>query len=151
LHTYARGARRCRPSCGAVWYEKAGETFVAAAATDLGCAMAFWGQAMTLLHPLWTPPSSADARAALGAIDRGLARARTTRERGYLDAIRAYYADYDRTDWKARLVRYALAMDAELAGDMATAVARYREFLSLMANADGARPELAIARRAVAS
>ena len=74
--------------------------------------MAFWGQAMTLLHPLWTPPSSADARAALGAIDRGLARARTTRERGYLDAIRAYYADYDRTDPKERLVRYALAMDS---------------------------------------
>lgn len=93
------------------WYEKAAETFTAAAARDSGCAMAFWGQAMSLLHPLWTPPSSVDARAALGAIDRGLARATTTRERGYLDAIRAYYADYDRTDSKARLVRYALAMD----------------------------------------
>src|SRR5207244_11606167 len=45
-------------------------------------------------------------------IDRGLARTKTTRERGYLDAIRAYYADYDRTDPKARLVRYALAMDS---------------------------------------
>jgi hypothetical protein len=94
------------------WYEKAAETFSAAAAADSGCAMAFWGQAMSLFHPLWTPPSSADARAALGVIDRGLARAKTTRERGYLDAIRAYYADYDRTDPKARLVRYALAMDS---------------------------------------
>src|SRR5256886_8914483 len=94
------------------WYEKAGETFTAAAARDSGCAMAFWGQAMSLLHPLWTPPSSAEARAALAVIDRGLARAKTTRERGYLDAIRAYYADYDRTDSKARLVRYALAMDS---------------------------------------
>src|SRR5213082_2430632 len=94
------------------WYEKAAETFAAAAAADSGCAMAFWGQAMSVLHPLWTPPSSADARAALGVIDRGLARAKTTRERGYLDAIRAYYADYDRTDPKARLVRYALAMDS---------------------------------------
>src|SRR2546423_10208489 len=112
------------------WYEKAAETFVAAAATDAGCAMAFWGQAMSLLHPLWTPPSSVDARAALGAINRGLARARTTRERGYLDAIRAYYADYDRTDSKARLVRYALAMDADVAGDMAPAGARYPECLS---------------------
>src|SRR2546421_116678 len=93
------------------WYEKAAETFTAAAARDSGCAMAFWGQAMSLLHPLWTSPSSVDARGALGAIDRGLARATTTRERGYLDAIRAYYADYDRTDSKARLVRYALAMD----------------------------------------
>jgi len=94
------------------WYEKAAETFSAAAAADSGCAMAFWGQAMSLLHPLWTPPSSADARGALGIIDRGVARAKTTRERGYLNAIRAYYADYDRTDPKARLVRYALAMDS---------------------------------------
>src|SRR2546423_8388037 len=93
------------------WYEKAAETFAAAAARDSGCAMACWGQARSLLHPLWTPPSSTDARAALGAIARGLAGATTTRERGYLDAIRAYYADYDRTDSKARLVRYALAMD----------------------------------------
>ena len=94
------------------WYEKAVETFRAAAAEDSTCAMAFWGQAMSLLHPLWTPPSSADAQVAMTAIDRGLAQARTARERGYLGAIRAYYADYDQTDPKTRLVRYAQAMDA---------------------------------------
>src|SRR5436190_14109048 len=126
-HTQQLGHVRFATSCNAAartevergvaylhsfWYEKAAETFAAAAAADSGCAMAFWGQAMSVLHPLWTPPSSADARAALGVTDRGLARAKTTRERGYLDAIRAYYADYDRTDPKARLVRYALAMDS---------------------------------------
>ncbi len=126
-HTQQLGRVRFTTSCNAAartevergvaylhsfWYEKAAETFAAAAAADSGCAMAFWGQAMSVLHPLWTPPSSADARAALGVTDRGLARAKTTRERGYLDAIRAYYADYDRTDPKARLVRYALAMDS---------------------------------------
>ena len=126
-HTQQLGRVRFATSCNAAartevergvaylhsfWYEKAAETFAAAAAADSGCAMAFWGQAMSVLHPLWTPPSSADARAALGVIDLGLARATTTRERGYLDAIRAYYADYDRTDPKARLVRYALAMDS---------------------------------------
>ena len=94
------------------WYEKAAEAFNAAAAADPTCAMAFWGQAMSLLHPLWTPPSSADARVAIIAIDRGLAEAKTTRERDYLGAIRAYYADYDRTAPQARLLRYALAMDS---------------------------------------
>src|ERR1041385_2240356 len=84
------------------WYEKATEAFNAAAAADSSCAMAFWGQAMSLLHPLWTPPSSADARVAISAIDRGLAAGKTTRERDYLRAIRAYYADYDRTDPRAR-------------------------------------------------
>src|SRR6266571_1071579 len=72
------------------WYEKATEAFNAAAAADSSCAMAFWGQAMSLLHPLWT---------------------RTARERDYLGAIRAYYADYVRTDPTTRLVRYATAMD----------------------------------------
>src|SRR5437773_7743953 len=94
------------------WYEKAAEAFNAAAAADSSCAMAFWGQAMSLLHPLWTPPSSADARVAISAIERGLVAGKTTRERDYLGAIRAYYADYDRTDPKARLLRYALAMDS---------------------------------------
>jgi tetratricopeptide (TPR) repeat protein len=93
------------------WYEKAAEAFDAAAAADTSCAMAFWGKAMSLLHPLWTPPSPADVRVALAAIDRGLAAAKTTRERDYLGAIRAYYADYDRTDPRTRLVRYAQAMD----------------------------------------
>jgi len=93
------------------WYEKAAEAFTAAAAADSSCAMAFWGQAMSLLHPLWTPPSTADARVAIVAIDRGLAAAKSTRERDYLSAIRAYYADYDGTDPTTRLLRYALAMD----------------------------------------
>src|SRR6266511_3825302 len=98
-------------ACCVLQNEKTAEAFNAAAAADSSCAMAFWGQAMSLLHPLWTPPSSADARVAISAIERGLAAARTTRERDYLGAIRAYYADYDRTDPRARFVRYALAMD----------------------------------------
>jgi tetratricopeptide (TPR) repeat protein len=93
------------------WYEKAADAFDAAAAADSSCAMAFWGKAMSLLHPLWTPPSPADVQVALAAITRGLAAAKTTRERDYLGAIRAYYADYDRTDPRTRLVRYAQAMD----------------------------------------
>src|SRR6266550_2267220 len=93
------------------WYEQAAEAFTTAAAADSSCAMAFWGQAMSLLHPLWTPPSTADARVAILAIDRGLAADKSTRERDYLGAIRAYYADYDRTDPGTRLGRYAAAMD----------------------------------------
>src|SRR5256886_7699778 len=92
------------------WYEQAADAFTAAAAADSSCAMAFWGQAMSLLHPLWTPPSTADARVAILAIDRGLAAAKSTRERDYLSAIRAYYADYDGTDPPTRLLRYTLAM-----------------------------------------
>src|SRR5256884_4950972 len=115
--TTCRGAARSGVEHGVAylhsfWYEKAADAFRAAAAADSSCAMAFWGQAMSLLHPLWTPPSSAEAQAAIAAIDRGVARATTARERDYLGAIRAYYADYDGTDPRSRLLRYALAMDS---------------------------------------
>ncbi|HTH64262.1 MAG TPA: hypothetical protein VL563_06240, partial [Gemmatimonadales bacterium] len=93
------------------WYEKAADAFDQAATADSSCAMAFWGKAMSLLHPLWTPPSPADVQVALVAITRGLAAAKTTRERDYLGALRAYYGDYDHTDPRTRLVRYAQAMD----------------------------------------
>ena len=93
------------------WYEKAGDAFKDAVAADSTCAMGYWGQAMALLHPLWTPPAAAELGAGLGEADRGLALARTPRERDYLGAIRSYYADYATVEPKARLVAYSQAME----------------------------------------
>ncbi len=93
------------------WYEKAGPAFQEAAAADSSCAMAYWGQAMAILHPLWTPPSRADLAVGLLAAERGVALAKTPRERDYLDAIRTYYKDYAAVDTKARLVAYEQAME----------------------------------------
>src|SRR5256884_3776271 len=93
------------------WYEKAAETFREAVVADTACAMGYWGQAMSLFHPLWTPPVGADLAAGLAASERGLALARTPRERDYLTAIRTYYADYGERDHTTRLVAYAAAMD----------------------------------------
>jgi len=85
------------------WYEKAGDAFKDAVTADSTCAMGYWGQAMALLHPLWTPPAPAELGAGLAAADQGLALARTPRERDYLGAIRSYYAEYATLDSKARL------------------------------------------------
>ncbi len=93
------------------WYEKADDAFKDAVAADSTCAMGYWGQAMVLLHPLWTPPAAAELEAGLAAADRGLALARTPRERDYLGAIRSYYADYATVEPKARLVAYSQAME----------------------------------------
>ena len=65
-------------------------------------------------------------------------------------AARAYGAMLVLSPNRARSL-FGLAHAAELTGDMATALAKYQEFLTLMAKADGGRPEIAIARRAVAS
>src|SRR5947208_18011 len=93
------------------WYERASETFKDVIAADSTCAMGYWGQAMILFHPLWTPPSSDELRAGLGAAVRGYAVARTPRERAYLAAVRAYYEAYTTVDPKTRLVAYAQAME----------------------------------------
>ena len=37
-------------------YEAAASAFRAAAVADSGCAMAYWGEAMTYIHPLWSDP-----------------------------------------------------------------------------------------------
>jgi tetratricopeptide (TPR) repeat protein len=93
------------------WYGEAEKAFEAAAADDPGCAMAHWGVAMSLWHPLWEPPdeqSLADAWAAIGKAEAtGL---KTARERDYLAAIKTYYQDWKTRDHAARANAYEKAM-----------------------------------------
>ena len=65
--------------------------------------------------------------------------------RHYAAARAAYLATLTREPGRARSV-FGAARAAELAGDRAAAHAGYRQFLELMARADGDRPELAVAR-----
>src|SRR5258708_25437670 len=39
-------------------YEEAGHQFQQGAASDPQCAIAYWGQAMSLFHHLWGPPDT---------------------------------------------------------------------------------------------
>ncbi len=94
------------------WYEKATAAFADVVAADSTCAMGYWGRAMSLWHPLWTPPGPADLAAGLAAAERGVGLGRTPRERDYLEAIATYYRDYQHTDPKARLLAYAAKMAA---------------------------------------
>jgi hypothetical protein len=74
-------------------YERAAKAFAAAAAVQPACAMAYWGQAMSFVHPIWSDPPSA-AAFAKGALlaDTALAEgAKTSRERAYIEAIQRYY------------------------------------------------------------
>ncbi|HVH66848.1 MAG TPA: hypothetical protein VM716_03195 [Gemmatimonadales bacterium] len=93
------------------WYERAHDAFQQAVVADSTCAMGYWGLAMSLFHPLWTPPSPDEAHVALAAAERGYAAAPTPRERDYLAAVRAYYQDYATVDPATRLAAYARAME----------------------------------------
>lgn len=93
-------------------YESAAAAFRRAEAADPGFAMAYWGEAMTFNHPIWMQQDLAAARAALSklaptAAERR-ARAKTEREKQYLDAIEILYGDGTK---EQRDVRYERAME----------------------------------------
>jgi tetratricopeptide (TPR) repeat protein len=94
-------------------YESAAHEFDTVSQRDPKCAMAYWGQGMSLYHQLWDPPSKADLK-------RGaefLAKARqlnapTPRERDYIQALSVFYADTDKLDHSHRADAYSQAMKA---------------------------------------
>src|SRR5271154_1250737 len=76
------------------WYARALERFNEVVKDDPGCAMAYWGAAMTYNHPFWDPPSQVDETAAWGLVQKGLSAAEASaREKLYLAAVGALYKD----------------------------------------------------------
>ena len=75
-------------------YEDALESFAAASKAQPDCAMSYWGQAMTYIHPLWSdPPSDANFARGRELVSEAKARGdKTARELAYIAAVDAYYA-----------------------------------------------------------
>ncbi len=94
-------------------YEQAEGSFNQAAAADPTCAMAYWGAALSLYHPLWAPPTPAELDRGRVAVAKALAApVRNQRERDYVEAIAAFYRDSDKLDHKTRALAYNAAMKA---------------------------------------
>jgi len=97
-------------------FEFARAGFEAVAAEDPACGMAWWGIAATWYHPLWAAPTPAELAAGRAAAEKGAAvGAGSEREKAWIAAIGAFYADYETTDHATRAGRYrdALAAIAE--------------------------------------
>ena len=54
------------------WYLRALERFNQVPKNDPGCAVAYWGAAMTYNHPFWDPQSQADKKSAWTLVQKGL-------------------------------------------------------------------------------
>ncbi len=93
------------------WYEEAGEAFKNAQETDPSFALAYWGEAMSYNHPLWSEQDIAAAREALrrfGATRKErIEKTPTERERLYLEAVEELYGEGDKL---ARDLAYEKAM-----------------------------------------
>jgi tetratricopeptide (TPR) repeat protein len=95
------------------WYEEAEKTFLDAEKQDPKCAMAHWGEAMSMWHQLWDQPNSArihQASAELKTADQ-LSAGATVRERDYIQALHAFYANSATADHHARARAYCAAME----------------------------------------
>jgi hypothetical protein len=94
------------------WYPEALKQFTAIAASEPGCAMAYWGIAVSQWYPLWYPPSPAALKAGSEAIAKAMAATTLTpREADYIAAIAAFYRDNDKLDHHTRAVAYEKAME----------------------------------------
>jgi tetratricopeptide (TPR) repeat protein len=95
------------------WYAEAEKAFRRAAATDAQCGMAWWGVAMSNLHPVWAPPTPDELKTGKEAAEKAQqVGAKTDREKSFIAAIATFYADSDKLDHRTRMLAYEKAMAA---------------------------------------
>ncbi|MEO8626715.1 MAG: hypothetical protein ABI612_01240 [Betaproteobacteria bacterium] len=94
-------------------YPEAMNTFTRVTQVDPACAMGYWGVAMSAWYPLWYPPTKESLAQGSAAVRNALQTgAKTDRERDYINAIGAFFQDYEQVDHKARALAYERAMAA---------------------------------------
>jgi hypothetical protein len=94
------------------WYPEALKDFTAVTEAEPGCAIGYWGIAMSHWYPLWYPPSPAALKAGSEAVEKAMAApTKTEREKDYIAAIAAFYRDADKLDHRTRAVAYEKAME----------------------------------------
>jgi tetratricopeptide (TPR) repeat protein len=93
------------------WFDEAYKQFQQIADQDPQCAIAYWGQGMSLFRQLWGRPEESDLRNGRDLLRKGQAiGAKTRRERDYIDALAIFYHDYDKLDHEQRSMAYSQAM-----------------------------------------
>jgi hypothetical protein len=97
----------------AFWYGEAAKEFAAISQTDPGCAIAYWGLAMTQWNQIWAPPRPDNLKVGLEAIEKAQAASqKSAREADYIEALAVFYRDTDRLDHRARALAYSKKMEA---------------------------------------
>ncbi|HKD45254.1 MAG TPA: tetratricopeptide repeat protein [Candidatus Angelobacter sp.] len=132
-------------------YEEAENQFKEVASDDPQCAMAYWGQAMSLYHQLWGRPERSDLKRGGELLEKARSiRATTARERDYIEALRVFYRDPDRLDHPRRADLYASAMEEVYKQHPQDREAGVFYALALLASGPERDPQQTNARKAVA-
>ena len=94
------------------WYRASQGEFEAALKADPTCAISYWGIALSLLWNPHLPPPPKNLIAGAAALAKGRdLGAKTERERDYLTALSAMYADFDTVPHRTRVANYLAAME----------------------------------------
>ncbi|MGI8959053.1 MAG: hypothetical protein ACR2IV_04670 [Bryobacteraceae bacterium] len=94
------------------WYDEAERQFKKVAAKDPGCAMAYWGEAMSSYHQLWDRPDEAHLKHGWDLVQKAeMTGEKSERERDYIEALATFYRDYDKVDHDKRAAAYSERME----------------------------------------
>lgn len=131
-------------------YEPAETQFKEVAQRDPQCAMAYWGQAMTLYHQLWEHPSKEDLQQGKHLMLKAQElKAKTARERSYITALGVFYQAPPNEEYSRRTEAYSKAMERVYQQFPQDREAAVFYALSLLGSDEG-DPTLANPKKAVA-
>ncbi len=100
------------------------------------CAMAYWGAAMSIWHPLWAPPSRAELDAGARHLEAADRLEMTPRERAYIDALKAFFSSNDTSTHLRRARAYEERMSDVYLEHLDDPEAAVFYALALLATAD---------------
>jgi len=130
-------------------YDRATRRFAEVSASDPGCAMSYWGSAMSLYHQIWEDPSPEDLAAGWQFLVKAQAAPeQSAREKAWIETLATFYRPDKRTV-EQRTAQYSEAMGRlhEAYPDDVEAAVFYA--LSLLAAEPPTDTDLTYARKAV--
>jgi tetratricopeptide (TPR) repeat protein len=131
-------------------YEVAEKQFHEVQQKDASCAMAYWGEAMSLYHQLWSRPTPQDLkRGAELLVAAGKLKA-SPGEQSFITALSVFYRDSEKTDHMARAKAYSDAMAKVYQSYPQDTEAAVFYALSLLSSSPVDDPELTSQRKAIA-
>jgi tetratricopeptide (TPR) repeat protein len=94
------------------WYRESKQIFEETLKADPDCGIAYWGIALSLLNNPHAPPPVGNLPLGLAAIEKAKAvGAKTQRERDLINAMAAFYTDFDKVAHRSRVLAYLKAME----------------------------------------
>jgi len=92
-------------------YSEAEKAFVKVIDADPNCPMAYWGVAMSIYHAAWFPPTEKDLIKGSKIMKVAKELAMDDKQRDYINAIDAFYTDWESIDHNTRAKRFEKKME----------------------------------------